>query len=155
MPIDTAWHTVSLDGQEAEVVLGFRRMTSRFVFDHLHLKASAGDIAHAADYIDQITRIRLPQDFVAEMLDLHPYARVLLAAQGIQSEEVQISIADAVALTFLGCPWPRKHEAVTPESEHPVDRRAEYSDGSQVFGLSYEVFMHKLHRQAVLFMEAR
>lgn len=155
MPIDTAWRTVSLEGQEADVVLGFRRMTSRFVFDHLHLKPVDGDLGHAVDYIEQLTKIRLPRDFVVDMLELHPYARVLLTAQGIQSNEVQNAIADAVALTFLGCPWPRKHEAVTPESEYPIDRRSEYSDGSQVHGISFEIFMHKLHRQATLFVEGR
>lgn len=155
MPIDTAQNTIALDGPQADTILGFRRLTSRFVFDHRDLQASPEDIAQAAEFITDVSAINLPLAFVAALLDLHPRARILLATQGIQSQEVQNEIADAVSLMFLGCPWPREGETVIPEGDRPYDRRSANADTMHELGIPFDVFLHRLHRQASLFMEGK
>lgn len=155
MAIDTAMNTIALDGPRADTILALRRLTSRFVFDHRDVRATPDDIAQATDFISSISSINLPLAFVAALLDLHPRARVLLATQGMQSEEVRNEIADAVSLTFLGCPWPRERETVFPEGDRPYDRRKANSDSMHELGIPFDVFLHRLHRQASLFMEGK
>ncbi|UXT53210.1 hypothetical protein FY136_28530 (plasmid) [Agrobacterium tumefaciens] len=149
---DSPAQTYALSGPLGEAILRRRRAAARFVFDNLNSVPYPEDIDQAKEFILMKCAIGLPEEFLTRMFEMHPFARVYLATQGIKSNEAKKALLDAVSLTFLGCPWPLEGETLDPEV--PEDAKVIYGDPLTEF-IPIDGFAAKLQRAAERFMHGQ
>lgn len=115
-------------------LLQMRAESNRWLLQHLSATPKHQQIVEANEYLLKASGLWLADIQLSEILALFPLVRIELAVYGIERNDVQDNLKDAISNFFLGCTWPRHSDNVNIEKYISLLRHQAVAMGYQVTG---------------------
>lgn len=97
-------------------IFRMQRDAAKSYWDNIDLQPSDAAYIEAAEYLTEITEVRLDESATKRILSLYPHVRIQLAeANGTCSTHVRDGLSFVVAHFFLGSRWPNFGDKVDVE----------------------------------------
>ncbi len=115
MFVDTAKNTMKIIETEegktsdgAHYLMRMRRDSTKFFTDNLDCQPTTKNLDDAAEYISEISGLKLSNKQIQNILALNPHVRIKLAVyDGVFDTDVRDGLSGAVSKYLLGCEWPK------------------------------------------------
>lgn len=91
---------------EESYILNIRTNISGHLYKNRFALPTDRQYVEAADFIEEISGIRLDEEQIKGLLTLYPSARINMALDGVSDTEVREALSFAISHFVLGCTWP-------------------------------------------------
>lgn len=96
-------------------LLNMRTNLSEYLYENRFATPTDGQYVEAADFIEEISGLRLDGEQIRGLLSLYPSARIKVALEGLGDTDIRDSLSFAISHFILGCGWPTYGDKVDVE----------------------------------------